>query len=147
MPSIPTIVKKMSLFFIFNEAKVNGIVMPVAVIAILVSAMAGIEAPIIHWNKLLFLLIEYSTAKIEHTRAAVILCGASPVAEGRIPVNSNPVLIITVTKSVNTKSRISSKKPFNWISLMRFVDMAIPIITGQISMILRCNDESPEKKE
>jgi hypothetical protein len=25
--------------------------------------------------------------------------------------------------------------------------MAIPMITGQIIMILRCNDESPEKKE
>jgi hypothetical protein len=108
-----TIVRNITLCFIFNEAKVNGIVTPAAVIAILVSEMTGIAAPIIHCNKLFFLLIEYSAAKIEHRRAAVILCGDRPVADGRIPVNSNPVLTITVIKSANTKSRISSKKPFN----------------------------------
>jgi len=108
-----TIIKKISLFLNLNEAKVNGIVMPAAVIAILVTAMTGIVAPIIHLNRLLCLLTEYSTAKMEHRRAAVILWGAKPVTPGRIPVNNNPVFKITVIKTENNNILASLKKPFS----------------------------------
>jgi hypothetical protein len=138
MPRRITIVRNTALFFKLNDAKVSGMVIPAAVIAILVRAMTGIAAAIIHWNRLLCLFIEYSTAKMEQRRAAVILCGDKPVAPGRTPVNNSPVLKITVNKSASSNILVSLRKPLTSNSVIRPLDVAIPTMSGHKSMMFLC---------